>query len=174
MHLRRGLVQIALLSCTLPLHSQTAPAKGEAAGDPLSPLMRSGMAATTQVQYEVRVQPVTPQPAADAARVGGNAKVAGPVTRYRADFVIHRESAPSPDSTRKDRLQVEVIAFDRSGKALNWQAGVVEPEACGRCDSVEERQCGLNGDRCTEGRGLAHHRRLRLAHWQGRHAGESQ
>jgi VWFA-related protein len=102
----------------------TSPAKA-VSSDPLSPLMHSGMAATTQVQYEVRVQPVTPQPAADAARVGGNAKVAGPVTRYRADFVIHRESAPSPDSTRKDRLQVELIAYDRSGDVLNWQAGVL-------------------------------------------------
>jgi VWFA-related protein len=94
-------------------------------GDPLSPLMRSGMAPTTQVQYEVRVQPVTPQPAADAARVGGNAKVTAPVTRYRADFVVHRGTAPSPDSTRKDRMQVEVIAYDPDGKVLNWQAGAL-------------------------------------------------
>jgi VWFA-related protein len=124
-HLRWGLVPLALLSCTLPLHSQAAPAKSQAPADPLSPLMHSGMAATTQVPYEVRVQPVTPQPAADAARVGGNPKVAGPVTRYRADFVIHRDSAPSPDSTQKDRFQVEVIAYDAAGKVLNWQAGVL-------------------------------------------------
>ena len=87
--------------------------------------MRSGMAAATDVQYEVRVEPVTPQPSVDAARVGGNTKVTGPVTRYRADFVIHRQTAPSPDATRKDRLQVEVIAYDRSGKVMNWQAGAL-------------------------------------------------
>ena len=83
------------------------------------------MAAATEVQYEVHVEPVTPQPPGTAARVGGNANVTGPVTRYRADFVIHRQTAPSPDATRKDRLQVEGIAYDRSGKVLNWQAGAL-------------------------------------------------
>jgi len=103
----------------------TAKAAAAVSGDPLSPLMRSGMDAATEVQYEVRVEPVTPQPPVNAAPVGGNAKVTGPVTRYRADFVIHRRTAPSPDATRKDRLQVEVIAYDRSGKVLNWQAGAL-------------------------------------------------
>lgn len=117
----------------------TSPAKA-VTGDPLSPLMRSGMAATTQVQYEVRVQPVTPQPAADAARVGGNAKVAGPVTRYRADFVIHRESTPPPDSTQKDRLQVEVIAYDAAGRPLNWQAGALNLTSA---DDATARQKGV-------------------------------
>jgi len=105
--------------------TNTAKAATAVTGDPLSPLMRSGMASTTQVQYEVRVQPVTPQPAADAARVGGNAKVTGPVTRYRADFVVRRGTAPSPDSTGKDRMQMEVIAYDAGGKVLNWQAGAL-------------------------------------------------
>ena len=109
-------------------------------GDPLSPLMRSGMASTTQVQYEVHVQPVTPQPAADAARVGGNAKVTGPVTRYRADFVIRRGTASSPDSTRKDRMQVEVIAYDAAGKPLNWQAGALNLTPA---DDATARQRGL-------------------------------
>jgi VWFA-related protein len=139
-HLRRGLVPLALLSCTLPLHSQAAPAKGQATGDPLSPLMRSGMAATTQVPYEVRVQTASPQPAADAARVGGNAKMTGPVTRYRADFVIHRASAPSPDSTQKDRMQVEVIAYDAAGKVLNWQAGALNLTPA---DDATAKQQGL-------------------------------
>ena len=117
----------------------TSPAKA-VTGDPLSPLMGRGMAASTQVPYEVRVQPVTPQPAADAARVGGNPKVAGPVTRYRADFVIHRDSAPSPESTQKDRFQVEVIAYDAAGKVLNWQAGVLNLTPA---DDATARQKGL-------------------------------
>jgi VWFA-related protein len=54
--------------------------------------------------------------------------VTGPVTRYRADFVIHRGSGQpetAPKGTRKDRMQVEVIACDASGKPLNWQAGAL-------------------------------------------------
>ncbi len=106
------------------LATTTTKAATAVTGDPLSPLMRSGMASMTQVPYEVSVQPVT-QPPANAARVGGNAKVTGPVTRYRTDFVIHRGTASSPDSTRKDRMQVEVIAYDAGGKPLNWQAGAL-------------------------------------------------
>lgn len=101
-----------------------------ATGDPLTPLMRSGMASTTQVQYEVRVQPVNPQPAADAARAGGNARLAGLVTRYRADFMIRREGPPAqdsahPDNAHPDKMQVEIIAYDASGKPLNWMAGAM-------------------------------------------------
>jgi VWFA-related protein len=120
--------------------THTAKAATAVTGDPLSPLMRSGMAAATGVEYEVRVQPATPQPAADAARVGGNAKVQGPVTRYRADFVIHRAATPSQDSTQKDRLQVEVIAYDGSGKVLNWQAGALNLTPA---DDATARQQGL-------------------------------
>jgi VWFA-related protein len=115
----------AVLGTTTRPAVNTVKAAAAASGDPLSPLMRSGMAAATEVQYEVRVEPVTPQPPVNAARVGGNAKVTGPVTRYRADFVVHRRTAPSPDAARKDRLQVEVIAYDRSGKVMNWQAGAL-------------------------------------------------
>ncbi len=110
-------------------------------GDPLSPRMRSGMADATDVRYEVHLQPVTPQPAADAARVGGNAKVmTGPVTRYRADFVIHRGTTPTPDSAHKDRMQVEVIAYDAAGKPLNWQAGALNLTPA---DDATARQTGL-------------------------------
>src|SRR6201996_5687307 len=116
----------AVLGTTASPAVNTAKAPAAVSGDPLSPLMRSGMALATDVQYQVRVEPVTPQPPVNAARVGGNAKVTGPVTRYRADFVIHRQTAPSPDATRKDRLQVEVIAYDRSGKVMNWQAGALK------------------------------------------------
>ena len=105
--------------------TNVAKAATAVSSDPLSPLLRSGIASSTQVQFDVRVKPLTPQPPADAARVGGNAKVTGPVTRYRADFLIHRASVPPPDSTRKDRMQVEVIAYDAGGKPLNWQAGAL-------------------------------------------------
>jgi len=129
----------SLSTATAPT-TNTAKATTSVTGDPLSPLLRSGMASTTQVQFEVRVQPVTPQPTPDAARVGGNAKVTGPVTRYRADFVIHRESVPSPDNTRKDRMQVEAIAYDARGKPLNWQAGALNLTPA---DDATAQQMGL-------------------------------
>jgi hypothetical protein len=115
----------AVLGITASPAVNTGKAAAAVSSDPLSPLMRSGMAAATEVQYEVRVEPVTPQTPVNAARVGGNLNVKGPMTRYRADFVIHRHTAPSSDATRKDRLQVEVIAYDRSGKVMNWQAGAL-------------------------------------------------
>jgi VWFA-related protein len=108
----------------------TANVAKTAASDPLTPLMRSGMAALTQVSYDVHAQVTNPQPAKDAARIGGNAKLTGPVTRYGVEFVIHRggEAAQpntASDNTHPDRMQVEVIAFDANGKALNWQAGTM-------------------------------------------------
>lgn len=108
--------------------THTASVPKAVSGDPLSPLMRSGMASMTQVPYEAHLEPVQPQPAPGAAAAGGNAKVTGPVTRYRADFVIRRASEDAqaaPDSTHKDRMQVEVIAYDANGRPLNWQAGAL-------------------------------------------------
>jgi VWFA-related protein len=114
-----------------PTPGATANVAKTAASDPLTPLMRSGMAALTQVTYDVHAQVTNPQPAKDAAHIGGNEKLTGPVTRYGVEFVIHRggEAAAQPntasDNTHPDRMQVEVIAFDANGKALNWQAGAM-------------------------------------------------
>jgi hypothetical protein len=62
--------------------------------------------------------------------MGGNPNLTGPVTRYRVEFVVHRGGETTAqlgtaDSTHPDRMHVEVIAFDASGKALNWQAGTM-------------------------------------------------
>lgn len=110
----------------------TSEAKSAApGGDPLTPLMRSGMTALTQVSYDVHAQVANPQPAQDAARMGGNTKLTGPVTRYGVEFVIRRGGEPAvqpnagSDNAHPDRMQVEVIAFDANGKALNWQAGTM-------------------------------------------------
>jgi VWFA-related protein len=116
---------------TANVAKSAAPAGDPLTPDPLTPLMRSGMASLTQVSYEVHAQVTNPQPAQDAARMGGNAKLTGPVTRYGVEFVIHRGGATavqpgsSLDNTHPDRMQVEVIAFDANGKALNWQAGTM-------------------------------------------------
>ncbi len=114
------------------------------AGDPLTPLMRSGMTSLTQIAYDVHAQIENPQPAKDAARIGGNAKLTGSVTRYGVEFVIHRGGEPAvqsahPDSAHLGRMQVEVIAFDANGQALNWQAGIVNVKPSDDA-TVKERQ----------------------------------
>jgi VWFA-related protein len=101
----------------------------KAAADPLTPLMGHGAAAATQLLYEIQVQPMDLQPDRADGSIGGNPHPADPLTRYRADFTIHR-SAPdlqeSSGSTRPGRMQVELIAYDAKGKPLNWRAGVAE------------------------------------------------
>jgi VWFA-related protein len=138
--LRNGSYRLAYRRGYYATDAMLGPSPGAAAnvaksaaltGDPLTPLMRSGMAASTQVSYDVRAQVTNPQPAQDAPRAGGNAKLAGPVTRYGVEFVVHRgaETTAPPDTgsdnPHPDRMQVEVIAFDANGKALNWQAGTM-------------------------------------------------
>ena len=49
--------------------------------------MRFGMPDFDQINYQVRVAPVDPQPPAGAPRAGANVALTGPVTRYRVDFM---------------------------------------------------------------------------------------
>jgi VWFA-related protein len=49
--------------------------------DPLLPLMQRGLPNSTQITYDVLVQPMDPQPSEHAVRVGANSKLSGPVTR---------------------------------------------------------------------------------------------
>jgi VWFA-related protein len=91
--------------------------------NPLQPLMERGTPSSTQIIYAVRVEPANPQPAANAERAGANAKLANPFTRYTVDFLIqsrdlHLEAAS--DGNRHGQVQVELLAYDRNGKALNW------------------------------------------------------
>jgi VWFA-related protein len=91
--------------------------------NPLQPLMERGAPSSTQIIYAVRVEPASPQPAANVERAGANAKLANPSTRYTVDFLIqskdlHLEAAS--DGNRHGQVQVELLAYDRNGKPLNW------------------------------------------------------
>jgi VWFA-related protein len=95
----------------------------KAATDPLPPLMAHGLPDSTQILFEERVVPLLPQPGADAARAGGNAKLAGPLTRYKIDFAINPNNValdPAPDGTHNGRIEVALVAYDEAGKAVNW------------------------------------------------------
>jgi hypothetical protein len=69
------------------------------------------------------VQPLAPQPAADAPRIGGNTEMKGPVIRYGADFAVIAEDLrfdATPDGMRHGTVEVILVAYDREGKPLNF------------------------------------------------------
>ena len=103
-------------------------AKAPPQADPLKLLMQRGLPSSAQIVYAVVVQPVNPEPAENAARAGANAKLSGPVTRYSVDFLVHwtdEGRALTPQGTHAGKVRVELIAFDRDGKALNWAGGTL-------------------------------------------------
>lgn len=97
--------------------------------DPLIPLLQHGLPSSTQIAYDLHVQASNPQPAEHAAPAGTNPALLGPRTRYSADFTIHwTDNNPqlSPQGTHTGKLRVELVAFDRDGKALNWIGGSMD------------------------------------------------
>jgi VWFA-related protein len=95
------------------------------ASDPLAPLLAVGMPDATQIVYRIGVTPES-QPASAAARAGGNAKLAGPVTRYRVLFQIPRDSmsfATMPSGTHDAKIRVAIVAYGHDGKPVNWAGG---------------------------------------------------
>lgn len=97
--------------------------------NPLRPVLRFGLPDSTQLLYAVRVVPTSPQPAANAKHAGKNAQFTGPFTRYSLDFMIRWTDVALKDGsngTHNGKLQLELIAFDRTGKAVNWQGAVEE------------------------------------------------
>jgi VWFA-related protein len=104
-------------------------AKAPQEADPLRLLMQRGLPSATQVVYDVRVLPANPQPAESAPRAGANAKLTGPVTRYGVDFLIRWSDEGrelTPQGNHAGKVRVELIAFDRDGKALNWAGGTLD------------------------------------------------
>jgi VWFA-related protein len=94
--------------------------------DPLQPLLLRGMPSATQLLYGVRVVPVDPQPAANAPRAGKNAKLTGPTKRFSVDFMIRWTDVkldPASDGKYTGKLQVELLAYDHAGHAVNWVGG---------------------------------------------------
>jgi VWFA-related protein len=94
--------------------------------DPLHPLLLRGMPSSTQLLYGLRVVPVDPQPAAKAPRAGKNTKLTGPTKRYSVDFMIRWTDVQlqsTADGKHNGKLQIELLAYDREGNALNWVGG---------------------------------------------------
>lgn len=94
--------------------------------NPLHLLMTRGMPNATQLLYAARVVPANPQPAANTPIAGKNSKLTGPTTRYSIDFMIRWTDVKldnAPDGSHTGKLQIEMLAYDRSGNAINWTGG---------------------------------------------------
>jgi len=97
--------------------------------NPLHGLMMRGMPDATQILYAARVVPENPQPAANTAHAGKNAKLTGPTTRYAIDLMIRwtdMKLDAAPDGAHTGKVQIELLAYDRDGHALNWTGGTQE------------------------------------------------
>jgi VWFA-related protein len=97
--------------------------------DPLRSLMRPGSPNATQLLFGVRAVAASPQPASNAKPAGKNTSVAGPTTRYSVDFMIRWNDIAlpaGPNNTHAGKLEIELLAFDRTGKAVNWNGGTQE------------------------------------------------
>lgn len=91
--------------------------------DPLPSLLIRGLPASTQILFQARALPMSPQPAADAPRAGGNVKLAGSLTRYKVDIAIDPTTVTfdlAPDGKRKGKIEVALVDYDQAGHSINW------------------------------------------------------
>jgi VWFA-related protein len=91
--------------------------------NPLHGLMMAGMPDATQILFATRVLPANPQPQANTPHAGKNANLSGPTTRYSIDFMIRwtdMKLDSQADGSHTGKIQVELLAYDREGKAVNW------------------------------------------------------
>ena len=103
-----------------------APTDAGPQSNPLHALMVRGMPGSTQILYGVRVLPADPQSSPSASHAGKNSKLAGPVKRYSVDFLIRWSDVKldaAADGKHTGKIQVELLAYDRGGNALNWIGG---------------------------------------------------
>lgn len=100
-----------------------SPAAGEqSAEDPLIPLIGFGMPNFDQITYQIQANPLQPQPAPGAPRAGLNSELKGPFTRFGVDLVVSLQDFTldsTPDGVKHGRLEVMLVAYDRSGKIIN-------------------------------------------------------
>ena len=106
-----------------PATAATIPDEPNGQPDPLRPLLARGMPSASQLLYGVRVLPASSQPDPAGPRVGGNDKLTGHLTRYTVDFLIRWTDVDlqlTPQGTHRGQVQLDVIAYSRDGKPVNW------------------------------------------------------
>jgi len=90
--------------------------------DPLIPLVGFGMPNFDQLTYQIETKLIDPQPAPGAQRAGTNTELPDPVIRYSADLSVSLRNfalTKSNDGTKGGRLELMLVAYDRSGKIVN-------------------------------------------------------
>jgi hypothetical protein len=100
----------------------------KADSNPLHLLLKRGVPASSQIVFSARLLAAAQQPATGDKPVGGNAKLTGPLTRYRVDFNLRPsdlELIESEGGKHTGKIQVELLAYDGNGKALNWNGGTM-------------------------------------------------
>ena len=100
----------------------------EPQADPLRPLLARGLPGTTQLLYDVRVVPASPQPEPNATHAGMNPKLNGPFTRYNVDFIIRSKDVELQETSQQahtGKIQVDLLAYDRDGNPVNWTGGAL-------------------------------------------------
>ena len=119
----------ALDSDQAPAGSKNSPKEKTAATPtPLQTLMMRGAPSSTEILYGARVALVDPQPEPKAARAGKNAKLKGPTKRYAVDLMIRLKDVKlqlTAAGEHTGKVQVQLLAYDRDGHALNWQGGTL-------------------------------------------------
>ncbi len=96
--------------------------------NPLHPLLKRGAPASSQIVFSVRLLAAAQQLAPGDKPAGGNTKLTGPLTRYRVDFNLRPtdlELIESADGKHTGKIQVELLAYDGNGTALNWNGGTM-------------------------------------------------
>ncbi len=100
-----------------------------AAGDPLRPLMASGLPDFSQILYLMSVRPAAPQPKPTVPRAGDNPKLEGPFTRMDVNLAISETKLQwekKADGMREGTLEVSLIAYDKYGNPMNWLVKNIE------------------------------------------------
>ena len=93
--------------------------------NPLADLLDYGLPGATGILYGVDTRTKDTEEASAAKTAGDNPALTGPVTRYRVDFTIRAsdvELKQDGDGFRTGRLLIGVKAYDREGRAVNWEA----------------------------------------------------
>jgi VWFA-related protein len=96
--------------------------------NPLHPLLKRGAPASSQIIFSARLLAAAQQTTPGDKPAGGNAKLTGPLTRYRVDFNLRPsdlELIESAGGKHTGKIQVELLAYDGNGKALNWNGGTM-------------------------------------------------
>lgn len=103
---------------------QTPTADARPGVNPLTALLEYGLPGATGVLYGVAAKAGPTEEASPANRAGSNTTLAGMVTRYRVDFTIRAgdvDLRPSTGGGRSGHILIGLKAYDRSGKAVNWE-----------------------------------------------------